>query len=670
MPPQISRLRHWFAAAAVLAVAVVAGAYFYAQHRVQNALKQVPGKIGVEIQQSADGFTISRSEAGRTLFKIQASKAVQFKLGGHTELHDVAITLYGRDSSRFDQIYGSDFEYDPRSGEVRAKGEVQIDLEANPAGLTSTDQTTPKELKNPIHLKTSGIVFQEKTGDAYTKDKVEFRVPQASGSALGMSYTAKGSVLVLQSQVEVQFSQSSTAKIMADHGTLSKNPRLVVLDHVRMEDGQQRCQADKAMIFLRSDNTVSRALATGNVFAESQGAQPAEIHADQLELVLAGERDLRTAVFSGGVQLESSGPQAMQTTADRAVLNFAAKNMLTKVHMEDNVKLVQRQKPAAPSASSQNMELTASAVDFFLTGGRRLDRAETEGPAQVALVSTGQKATAGQQIRATAAKFEARFDDLGQLASLHGAPDARIVTSDAGQPERVSTSNALDLSFTSGNGISELLQTGNVIYSDGERKAWADRAQYTPADQLLVLTGTPRVVEGGATTTANSLRLNRATGDAFAEGAVKSTYSDLKPQPDGALLASSSPIHVTARQMTVHGASASAVYSGDVRLWQDTHIVQAPVIEFDRDHRAMVARSSAGNASPGQGVSTVLIQTTPNGKVTPVTITSARLTYADSERKAHFEGGVLAKAADFSVSAGSDGCIPTGKGPSRQRSGQ
>jgi len=39
------------------------------------------------------------------------------------------------------------------------------------------------------------------------------------------------------------------------------------------------------------------------------------------------------------------------------------------------------------------------------------------------------------------------------------------------------------------------------------------------------------------TTTAQTIRMNRATGDAFAEGNVKSTYSDLKPQPDGALLA-------------------------------------------------------------------------------------------------------------------------------------
>jgi lipopolysaccharide export system protein LptA len=177
----VPRIRRWLAVAAIAATVVVAGAYFYARHRVQNALKQVPEKIGLGIQQSADGFTISRSDGSRTLFKIQASKAVQFKQGGRAELRDVAITLYGRDSSRYDQIYGSDFEYDPQSGDVVAKGEVQIDLEANPAGIASPDQATPKELKNPVHLRTSGLTFNQKTGNAFTSEKVDFRISQASG---------------------------------------------------------------------------------------------------------------------------------------------------------------------------------------------------------------------------------------------------------------------------------------------------------------------------------------------------------------------------------------------------------------------------------------------------------------------------------------------------------
>src|SRR5579864_9218628 len=137
----LSCLRRAFAGAIILAVLLVAGAYFYARHRVQNALKQIPEKIGLEIRQSATGFTVSKSEQGRTLFTIQASKAVQFKQGGRAELHDVQITLYGSDSSRFDQIRGTDFEYDQPSGDVTAKGEVQIDLGANPQGLLNPDQS-------------------------------------------------------------------------------------------------------------------------------------------------------------------------------------------------------------------------------------------------------------------------------------------------------------------------------------------------------------------------------------------------------------------------------------------------------------------------------------------------------------------------------------------------
>src|SRR5277367_3144845 len=203
MPPYLSRLRRWFAGATILAVLAVAGAYFYARHHIQNALKEIPEKIGLEIKQSATGFTISKSEQGRTLFTIQASKAVQFKLGGHAELHDVQITLYGSDSSRFNQIRGADFEYDQPSGNVTAKGEVQIDLRSNPQGLLNPDQSPPTDLKNPIHLKTSGLIFNQNTGDAHTKERVDFDLPQGKGSAVGVNYAAKANLLTLQSQVNL-----------------------------------------------------------------------------------------------------------------------------------------------------------------------------------------------------------------------------------------------------------------------------------------------------------------------------------------------------------------------------------------------------------------------------------------------------------------------------------
>ena len=143
------------------------------------------------------------------------------------------------------------------------------------------------------------------------------------------------------------------------------------------------------------------------------------------------------------------------------------------------------------------------------------------------------------------------------------------------------------------------------------------------------------------TTTAETIRFNRATGDAVAEGNVKSTYSDLKAQPDGALLASSDPIHVVSARMTAHRSPAVAVYTGNARLWQNSNVVEAPMIEFDRDHRSLIAQ-----ASSNQMVKTVLVQVdSTTGKATPVTITATHLTYADDERRALFEGGVMAKGA-------------------------
>src|SRR5262249_43544198 len=153
-----------------------------------------------------------------------ASKAVEFKQGGHSELHDVSVVLYGRDASRYDQISGSNFEYDPQSGNVTAKGEVEIDLEANPAGLATPDQAPPRELKDPIHLKTSGLVFNQKTGNAYTKEKVEFSVPQASGSAVGISYTAKTRIFAFESQLRFDMNSEGGAKVVADRGVITRDP--------------------------------------------------------------------------------------------------------------------------------------------------------------------------------------------------------------------------------------------------------------------------------------------------------------------------------------------------------------------------------------------------------------------------------------------------------------
>jgi lipopolysaccharide export system protein LptA len=642
---EIPRLRRWFALGAIAVSLAVAGVYIHRRRQAREALKHIPGKIGVNIQQTAEGFKVSKSEQGHTIFTIQAKRAVQFKQGGRAELHNVTITVYGRDSSRYDQIYGDDFSYDPQSGDVTAEGEVRIDLEANPEGLLRPDQSAPAEMRNPIHLLTRNLVFNQKTGDAYTEARVEMRIPQASGSATGMHYASKENVLRLDSRVDFALSGSGPTTLTAIGGEIRKVPRQVVLDEPHLRHGAGQMRAQKAVVFLREDNSVDHVLASGDVQADLGGESPTHARAAQAEFAVNEAQDgLSHAVFSGDVQVDSAGDRPAHTSAGRVVLDIAGKNRVSRIHAEGNVKLVELPPATGSSRASDSpqVEVTAPAMDFFLEKGRRLDRAATAGAGQIAIL-----ATTGDRTRTvvTASKFEAAFDDHSRLSSVHGAPEARIVSSTPGQPDRVSTSQTVDAIFRPTGGIDSITQQGSVAYADGERRAWAERARYVPGDEMLVLTGSPRITDKGLTTSARTVRMNHATGDAVAEGDVKSSYSDLREQPNGALLAAASPIHVTARTMTAHRTTAVATYSGDAHIWQDANAVQAPTLRFDRDHRSVVAEGD------GQPVSTVLVQVDKTGSVTPVSITSGRLTYIDDQHRAHFEGGVRARGADVTITA-------------------
>jgi lipopolysaccharide export system protein LptA len=127
---------------------------------------------------------------------------------------------------------------------------------------------------------------------------------------------------------------------------------------------------------------------------------------------------------------------------------------------------------------------------------------------------------------------------------------------------------------------------------------------------------------------------------------VKTTYSDLKPQPDGALLASSDPVHVTAQHMTAHKQPGVAHYTGNVRLWQTANVVRAPKIDFDDQKRSLVAESDAS-----QKVLSLFMQRGQDGKLTPVDVTSDKLTYTDEERRARYTGDVFAKTATNTINS-------------------
>jgi lipopolysaccharide export system protein LptA len=498
MPLQIPRLRRWLLLATAVLCLIVAGAYIHRRRQAHAVFKEIPAKMNLEIQQTAEGFKVSKSEQGRTLFTVQASQVVQFKTGGRAELHHVTITLYGRDASRYDQIYGDDFAYDPQTGNVIAKGEVRIDLEANPEGILKPDQSKPEGMKNPIHLVTRDLVFNQKTGNAFTAAQVELRMPQATGSATGVHYTAKDNILTLDSHVDLALSGSRRARLQAARGVISKEPRQVVLEEPQLRQGPQQMQARRATLYLRDDNTVDHVVASNDVQARITGDSPVNARAGQAEFAVNEAQDgISRALLKGDVQIEAGGEHPSRINAGRIQLTFSGKNQVSKVRAEENVQLTettqQNADSSAPAArethpAAQQVEISAPAMDFYLANGERIDHAETSGGGRIAILP-GPANEPSTII--TAGDFQAKFDGNGRMSSIHGAPDAKIVTTAPGQPERSSSSPQIDATFRAAATSMASRSEGNFTYGDGN----ARRALTAPATRRETDAGAYRLAK-------------------------------------------------------------------------------------------------------------------------------------------------------------------------------
>ena len=97
---------------------------------------------------------------------------------GHSLLEDVWVTLYGKAGDRLDNLRTRSCDYMVATGDISCAGKVQIDLQsAEDARRHPADASHSNATARIIHVDTSGIVFNQKTGLAATDQPVVFRFP-------------------------------------------------------------------------------------------------------------------------------------------------------------------------------------------------------------------------------------------------------------------------------------------------------------------------------------------------------------------------------------------------------------------------------------------------------------------------------------------------------------
>ena len=338
--------------------------------------------------------------------------------------------------------------------------------------------------------------------------------------------------------------------------------------------------------------------------------------------------------------------------------------------------------------------MTAAEMTFdFRAGGRSLKSAQTVGPGKLVLVPQD-PAQGAQTI--TAGQFVMAFDDRSRLKTLSGLSGTRSVSEPpaAGPPGigwRETSSERLEATLDPATGaLIAVVQAGNFQYSDGERKASAEQAEYSSPTQVLTLTGHPKVWDTVTRANAERVLMHLDTDTAEGIGKVQSTYfgaetasrpvqagAGLKPGATSSVRlkpgatssgglksggvaqnAGNGTTNVLADRMLATRPGRLVHYEGHVRAWQGADVVEATSLDYNGKERRLSSGSGVvtSHLAPASGIPATGLpgSTTPSGPASfgpgaagrreeqshPLTIRADHLDFFDQGRKASYRGNV------------------------------
>jgi lipopolysaccharide export system protein LptA len=204
-------------------------------------------------------------------------------------------------------------------------------------------------------VKTSGLIFNQKTGVATTSEHVDFALKQGSGSSIGAVYDSGKGQLILDRDVVLHAERGVGQAAAAAQGkSQDKGPITVLASHAEFERGDMECQltqakanysggsaaAANALMHFREDGSVQRLDGSGGVDLRTVTGNHVTAPVGSLDFDEANHPHL--GLLSGGAKIESSRTEGSNTRQVRgssplARLVFDGKGNLSLAHLEKGV---------------------------------------------------------------------------------------------------------------------------------------------------------------------------------------------------------------------------------------------------------------------------------------------------------------------------------------------
>jgi lipopolysaccharide export system protein LptA len=713
------------------AVLLVTLGVFLVRAKWKNLLNRydLPHKLAKGITQESDGYTYVHAFGAHSQYRIHASREVQLK-SDFVELHDVQIDLYGEDGKQIDRIPGDTFEYDLKTGKATAQGPVEM-LLTRPSASTEAAVETAGKTKGDkakehiiaqvgattgsagqIDVKTSGVTFDRNSGLVTTDQRVNFSAAQGDGSAMGASYNSQSGHLTLEQSVELTTHRGGDeVEIHAQHAEFDRGAQTCQMEKAAAAFHGGQANAAEAKILFRADGSAERLDAKGGfTLATARGGNLA---APVAWMDFDEQSEARHGHMEGGVTMDSASEgRTVHGTSPTAEFAFGAKGELKSAHLERGVEMKSEETSGEASGASEEQSegrgmlrvsrtWRSPVVDIAFRQGRGTDKGRLEvetmhGSGGVTIVSESQRGGAAATPQTmTADEVTGTFGAGSVLRTITGVGHAGIEQTTATGTLQTANSNRLEAQFAAGGatasggaGASEVRSAeldGNVVLFEqpGQKpgaqaqpplRATAGKAMYEGKGEWLHLTMSPRVVDGGMELTADKVDVSQQSGDAWARGDVKATWTSTSAGGQnapgggdasgntlrgGVTLGGKGPAHVVAAEAQLNQSSGEATFHGHARLWQETNFVSGPEIVLNQHLHTLAARSSdagepvrvvmlstsagktstqpTGRAAGQTGVSNAGAQSAPS----VIRVHGGDLRYSDFDRRAVMHGGAL-----------------------------
>ena len=677
---QQGRGRRWIRilaiAGLVITTGIVVGAYWLAKSTRQKPQLKPPDLPG-NVNQQLSGVTFTRSDKGRRIFVIHASRTLAFKQGGSTLLKDVDVEFFGRSGKRYDILRTAEGEYNPLTGNLSTPGDVELVLNASPSQIQdpgsrprqSADETRADANAAPqsVYIKTSKVTSRNHGTLLESETLVRFHLGSVSGSARGLAYDTDKGEIELKQDVSGVFQSAQGPEA----GTLIRlsasrlryggaGTGVKLWGPVKILQGNRAVTAEQGSISLDAQNRVTEILLEGQADASdhTQGGQM-RLQSD----LLRGHLDpatnrLRKLVATGHVRGESRPPGGLANVeAHEVVLNFdPVTHVPSNGVAQGQVRLTiaQTQGPQKDPAGLQPLggrlsreDLTTDKIQFsFRPQGKNLKEAETAGPGVLVLYPESPKA--GDR-RVTADRFFMAFDPASHLESLRGTGGTQIVfapsPNSSNQTAAVTTANQMVATFDPATEILQSVeQKGDFHFRNGTREATSEEARDLAGEQKLILTGQPKVWDLTTRARADQVVILLASDTAEGIGNVHVIHTD--PQNP-----SLPPTQVVADRMIADRRSQTVHYEGHVRAWRGTDVVESPSLDIYKNERRVSTNSRVVTSHLQPAPAKASRGTADQAGPRPLTVRADRLEYFDVGQRARYSGNVELDTEDTKIEA-------------------